>query len=128
VSRFIGKLVLEALPDGKTWKLQHPFAYQSDRYKRTVRAAEDFECDFASIPRLFWRAIGPPATGRYRRAAVIHDWMYCNHVQTLTRHAISRAEADGLFYEAMICDGVGWINAWLICKAVRLGGWVSWKE
>ena len=124
MSMFIGNLDLRVLEGGKLWRLLDDFCYQSDKYATKICAKKDFECDFASIPRIFWRLIGPPATGKYRRAAVIHDWLYRMHDQ----YGISRAKADGIFYEAMICDGTGHIRAWLIYRAVRACGWYPWNR
>ena len=124
MSRFIGELDLRVLIGGKLWKLLKDFGYQSDRYAMTITADKDFKCDFASIPRLFWRLIGPPATGKYRRAAIIHDWLYRLYGST----GVTRKKADGIFYEAMICDGTGHIRAWIIYRAVRAGGWRPWNR
>ena len=64
--------------------------------------------DGASIPRFFWRFIGSPFIGRYRRASVIHD-VHCN----LKCH--SSAQVHRVFYEMML-------KAWAMWLAVRLFG------
>ena len=69
----------------------------------------------ASIPRWIpglWNVLGSPYTGRYRRAAVIHDY-YC---ESKTRKA---ADTERVFREAMICDGVNAAKAWGMAKATR---------
>ena len=120
---FIGELILKALPDGRRWELRETFGFQSALTELVLRAPINFICDFASIPRLFWRLIGPPATGKYRRAAIIHDYLYrFGHLL-----GISRKQADAIFREAMRCDGVGRIKAGLIYQAVRLAGWAAYK-
>jgi len=55
--------------------------------------------DGASIPKLFWRIIGSPFVGQFRRASVIHD-VYCE--------SKSRPHKDvhQVFYEMMLCDNV----------------------
>lgn len=36
----------------------------------------EWDFDGASIPRLFWRLVGPPLRGTYRRGALLHDACY----------------------------------------------------
>ena len=67
--------------------------------------------DGASIPRFFWRVIGSPFVGRYRRATVIHD-VYC-----VTRSEPHEA-VHNMFLEAMLDDGVSGIKANLMFDAV----------
>lgn len=55
--------------------------------------------DGASIPRFFWRVIGSPFVGFYRRPSVIHD-VYC---VTRTR---PWQDVHRMFHEAMLADGV----------------------
>ena len=58
--------------------------------------------DGASIPRFFWRFIGSPFIGNYRRASVIHD-VYC---QIKVR---SSEDTHNVFRDMMEFDGVsGW--------------------
>ncbi len=71
--------------------------------------------DGASIPRFFWRFIGSPFVGHYRRASVVHD-VYC---VTKSR---PHKQVHKMFYEAMRVDGVGYIKAKVMYIAVRLGG------
>ena len=117
-------LDVRALKGGKRWALLQNFQYQSDKYKRTITAKTGFEFDFASIPRWLWRLLGSPATGLHRRGAVIHDWLY-KHGASI---GISQKEADGIFYEAMICSGVNAVKAWLMYRGVRMFGNSSYNE
>lgn len=86
-----------------------------------VRIPEGFTCDGASIPRLFWRVIGSPWTGRYTRAAVLHDFLY-------RRQFCGRKAADKAFLVAMQVEGVSWWKRRLIYYAVRWGGQPAWDE
>jgi len=77
-----------------------------------VRVPAGFRTDFASIPRLFWRVFNP--SGRWRRAAVIHDYLY-SHAAHCPRFL-----ADAIFRHVMWQDGVGWFSRCAIYYAVRL--------
>ena len=79
----------------------------------------------ASIPRLFWRLIGSPFTGLYRKAALFHDYFYQFHVDGCGG-AITRIEADRMFLEMMKFLGVARWRRNLIYFGVRVGGWASW--
>ena len=71
--------------------------------------------DGASIPRFLWPIVGGPFEGKYRSAAVIHDY-YCD-VRVRTWE-----EVDRMFYEAMISGGVDEVQAQTIYFAVRTFG------
>jgi len=81
---------------------------------------QGFIFDFASIPRLLWFILGSPATGKHRRAAFIHDWLYASQ-------KITREKADLIFLLIMKEDGVSFIKRRLIYSGVRVGGWVAWS-
>ena len=68
----------------------------------------------ASVP-WFFRRIFPAYIGKYRRATVVHD-VACGQRDRPSR------EVHQMFYEAMRCDGVGPIQAWLMWAAVRVFG------
>ena len=55
--------------------------------------------DGASIPKFFWRVIGSPFVGRYRRPSVIHD-VYCD------KKSEPYEAVHNMFLEAMECDHV----------------------
>ncbi|WOB06485.1 DUF1353 domain-containing protein [Piscinibacter gummiphilus] len=76
---------------------------------------ELFTTDGASIPRFLWSLIGSPFTGKYRLPAVAHDAAY----QVVGQ---PKADADRMFHEAMLEQGVGRVKAWAMYSAVRLFG------
>lgn len=81
-----------------------------------------FESDGASVPRFFWRVVFPPGDADALRAAILHDYIYREHPEGWTR-----GEADRLFRDVLIADGVpGW-RARLAYYAVRIFGWRSWR-
>jgi len=76
-----------------------------------------FVTDLASIPRLFWNIL--PPFGKYTEAAVVHDWVYRNHL-------FPRAICDAILLEAMQLCGVNWISRQIIYRNVRAFGWAAW--
>lgn len=96
-----------------------PFSFWSQVLNARVCVEAGFQTDYASTPRLLWQVL--PPTGRYTKAAVIHDWLY-------THQGVTRAEADAVFYEAMEHLGVHWLTRRVMWAGVRLGGWVPWRR
>ena len=71
--------------------------------------------DGASIPRFFWRFIGSPFVGRYRRPSVIHD-VYC---ESKSR---PHKQVHECFREMMLADGVPVPKARTMYYAIRAAG------
>lgn len=79
-----------------------------------------FVTDGASVPQVFWNILSP--FGDYFGSALIHDYLY-----SPANNWFTRAEADEIFLEAMTLAGVPWIRRRIIYRAVRLGGWRSFR-
>lgn len=92
--------------------LDHPFNYESPDKKLKVNIPQDFETDFASIPFLFWWFF--PPTGKWKRCAVVHDYLY-NTGET------TRKVADSVFWKERHLAPFRMSFIWL---AVRLFGWL----
>lgn len=105
--------------DEDTFILLHRLIYKNDKFEITVYKGFDF--DGASIPRIFWTLIGSPTTGRYTKPACLHDALYASKL-------FSRKMCDDLFLEAMKAENVGCIIRTLIYNAVRLGGFIAYKN
>ena len=71
--------------------------------------------DGASIPPFFWRFIGPPLTGDYRRSSVIHD-VLCQ------RKIPDSKKVHSLFCEMIEVDDVPLAKRTIMCKAVKWFG------
>jgi hypothetical protein len=84
-----------------------------------------FYTDGASVPRLFWNIFSP--FGSYFSAALVHDFLYSKDSTELF-HIWDRKEADLIFLQAMKDIGVSWLTRRTIYRAVRLGGWMSYKK
>jgi hypothetical protein len=122
-SSFLDDLVLECSNEGRSWTVKKAFRLNLPRQfslKRVV-VNEGFATDFASIPRLFWTIL--PPTGRYGKAAVIHDYLYRE-----VRYSITRKEADAIFLYAMRQKSVGRITFCIMWAAVRTFGFLAWKK
>lgn len=151
MARFVTALKVKELSEIRnggrgSWQLLSPLIYESDVAKMIITATRRFKTDFASIPRLpfvFW-VLGD----RYRKAAVIHDFLY-------TSHETTRRMADAVLFEACkviddenICHRevgeskikfifeylrvknllfFGWIRRSLMWTGVRLFGWSHWN-
>jgi hypothetical protein len=114
---FVGEVVTKWIANGdggRDMELVAEFEYV-DRDGGVWVAPIGAVVNGASIPRFFWRVVGSPYCGRYRRASVIHD-VYCV--------AKSRPAKDvhKMFYEACRADGVGRSASWVLWCAVRTFG------
>lgn len=113
-STFTSPAVLEVLDDWE-FKLLLPFEfYEGSREKPTAVhcVPAGFVTDLASVPHWLWSFLQP--TGRYTKAAILHDWLIRSD------SGVSRADADRIFYDAMMVLGVKPRLAWLMYRAVRI--------
>lgn len=91
-----------------------------------------FETDFASIPWGLYNLF--PPMGPWSRPAIVHDFLYWTRgscfldgrVYRTREAAYTRAEADGIFREAMEVVGVPAWRREVMYRAVRLGGGKGW--
>jgi Protein of unknown function (DUF1353) len=107
--RFKGEIVITFLSDGRNVRLEQPFAYVDPR-DREWSVPAGTTTDGASVPQFFWIAF-PPFTGKYRTAAVVHDY-YCQ-VRTHPWR-----DTHEVFYSAMRAAGVSEITAKSMYAAV----------
>ncbi len=118
---------LVQLKTGREWELIEDYTYE--RLAFTIRVPKGFVYDGASIPRVFWRFIGPPQAGKYAHASLLHDWLYVE--KSLSKIGIpveiTRKEADDIMLLVMKEDGVSWWRRNAIHRGVRLGGRRAWR-
>lgn len=105
--------LIRTLSDGKNWLLEEDYIYLLND-GRTLFIPAGFIFDFASIPRIAWRLF-PPATGKHRIPALIHDWLCASS-------NVSWNEAATIFLQVMKIAQVGYIKRNIIYLAVRLYG------
>ncbi len=96
------------------WQLTKVLIYET-LSGNLIIVPQGFISDGASIPRFFWRLIGSPWSGKYGRAAVVHDFMCFSKEFT-------RKQADIVFYESMKELGVPYWKRKIMYFAVRFGG------
>lgn len=97
LGQFEGDVVAKFMRDGRNMQLEKPFTYVDPTGKRWEVPAGAVT-DGASIPSVLWTCC-PPFTGKYRAAAVVHDY-YC---QTKSR---PWRDVHKVFYHAMLAGGV----------------------
>lgn len=78
-----------------------------------------FITDMASVPRFLWWLYSP--FGSYGNAAILHDWLYSSEL-------FSRKTCDQIFRHAMQVSGVNVIRRNIIYFAVRMFGWLVWRN
>lgn len=100
----------EWLDDGRHMQLKRPFGYVQESGREWPVPSEAV-IDGASIPKVFWSLIGGPFEGQYRNASVVHD--YYSDVQTRPWQ-----ETHRVFYDGMLCSGVGTARAKVMYYAV----------
>lgn len=119
VGRFEGEVVTRWDDDGRTMHLLHPLRY-IDSKNKSWDVPVDAVTDGASIPKPFWSLVGGPYSGRYRKAAVVHDH-FC-----MTRTESWEATHQ-MFHEAMLAAEVSEELALILYQAVLLHG-PRWDE
>lgn len=113
------------LYDGRHFQVMKEFDYcvGAKGSKEIIHVHKGFITDFASIPQIFWNIL--PPTGKYGKAAVVHDFLY----QTLGLGGkYSRKRCDEILLEAMVPLQVGWLTRRTIYTGVRLGGGWTWEK
>lgn len=111
---WVGEFKGEFLSDGRSVRLIEGLGFVDSKGGHW-QALPNSIVDGASIPRFFWRFIGGPFSGKYRRASVIHD-VYC------VSQACDSSEVHRVFWEMMRHDNVGRSKAFLMWLAVRFFG------
>lgn len=91
--------------------------YASPVYE--IKVPKGYETDFGSLPRITQGIFN--AVNDIAPATVIHDWAYSIEL-------FERNICDKVFYDALRANGVGYIRANILYRAVRLGGWTSWPH
>ncbi len=100
-------------------QLVERFRYLSTAHGE-IEVPAGFLSDGASVPRIFWGVLSP--FGDYFGAALIHDFLY-----SANNRQFDRATCDAIFLTAMKEAGVPWLRRRTIYRAVRLGGWASFR-
>lgn len=116
---FESDLELRHVPGKDRWTLALPLIYRAQD-GRLVNVPAGYRSDLASVPRIAWRIV-PRDHKAARRPAVVHDYIY-----TDLTHRFTKAEADKIFHQALLEEGMNRALAWLMWCAVRIGGRGNW--
>jgi hypothetical protein len=121
MSSFTTPIRVEALPDGRRWKLLERFVYDVGELGGgdSIEVPAGFITDMGSVPRLIWNLIDP--WGKPAKAFIIHDWLYSTQER-------SRLVSDAILLEGMGVLGVNRMKRLAIYSGVRIGGWLPWKK
>ncbi|CAB4182517.1 Campylobacter phage CGC-2007, Cje0229 [uncultured Caudovirales phage] len=113
---FTTPLDLRANTAPNEWVLLRSLVWHGDR---RIEVPAGFITDLASIPRVFRNVLN--VNGASRRAAVLHDWLYCSQPFT-------RREADRMLKAALLAEGEHPIVAQVYYLGVRIGGSRPWNN
>lgn len=103
------------------WEIAEEFRYyvgylNSEEY---IDVPKGFQTDFASIPRALWSFF--PPTGKYVKAAVIHDYLIANEGK-VNYNSYTKKRVDQIFLEAMGVLGVSKTVRYMMYYSVRVFG------
>ena len=118
---FENELDLRSLPEKDAWRVLAPLFYRI-KGDRLIVVPVGYETDLASVPRIAWRIV-PRDQAEARRPAVVHDYIYTHLTKSFTKK-----EADQVFYDALLEEGLSTPLAWLMWCAVRIGGRGNWSK
>jgi Protein of unknown function (DUF1353) len=113
---FVTKLILSDFNPNE-WVLESALVWH-DRVKR-IEVPRGFITDLASIPRGLRAVLN--VNGRSRKAAVLHDYLYCEH-------KLNRSKCDALFLSALVAEGMNSALARTYWLGVRAGGWLYYNK
>ena len=120
---FLTELKVKDLGDGTRWQLTAPLIAKDAVCTYVVPTG--FVTDFASLPGwMFWRA----KSGKWNRAAVLHDSAYSHELMMQPTRVLTRADADRLFLDGMEACGVNTVTRHVFYWAVRIAGGGGWDD
>jgi hypothetical protein len=123
MNKFTSDLIVKSYNETK-WQLTEEFYFYFEEHGKRINVVvpKGFITDFASVPRILWSIL--PPTGRYTKAAVLHDYLYSNSSKLET----NRKQCDKMFLKGMEVLGVKrWVRN-TIYRAVRIFGNKYYKK
>ena len=119
--KFLTELEAKLKDNDRVWVITAPLVYESD-IVGPVAVPAGFETDFASVPRVpfIYEMFGD----RAHREAVLHDYLYRIDAKT----SASYAQANSVFYEAMMLRGKKFVIRHGMYWGVVLGGWTAFHK
>lgn len=101
--------------------------YDNQKFKQYhFKIRENYCFDGATIPRFFWRLIGPNTDNEFLIAALVHDVLCINH----NFIDYDRELSSKVFKALLIASGVSEIKANIMYHAVNTYQkyWVNWND
>lgn len=99
-SKFLSKLIVENLIDGRFVKLHKPFRYFSKILNQEIEIPTEFICDFESVPMF---------KASSKRGGTIHDY-FCRKDSV---PVVTKQKAASLYLEAQKCRDMALHKGWL---------------
>jgi hypothetical protein len=116
----IPSTAIKPFADYRTYVLVQDVAYSVGSSNITITVPAGFVTDLASIPQAFW-SLGLSPTGRYSKAAIVHDYLYWTQLCT-------RRQADNILLIAMKESLVPAVTRDTIFQGVRAAGSSAWSD
>jgi hypothetical protein len=113
---------------GKMWELVDDWHVKVGVDEFIIGAG--FRFDLASIPRILWVVPGFAPFELSTAAPLLHDFIYKykGWPEAGKGYRITRRTADRYFRIIMAEEGVGRVRRLLAWLAVRVGGYLSWRQ
>jgi len=99
--------------------LINDFYYKDDNVDIIIPAGS--VNDGATIPRILWTTTGSPFLPEFRKASIIHDYLYKTGLY-------SKKIADKTFHKLLRQNDVSKFTAYKMYLAVKFGGIFPWKK
>lgn len=125
MSSFTTPLDARFSDNGTRFTLLAPFVYEvgSEGSGEAITVPVGFETDLASVPK--WARPLFPITGKYTKAAVLHDWLWNQKGRIalpgckVLFSKYTQRRTNEIFLEAMEVLGVPWLTRTLFYRAVE---------
>ena len=105
-----------------TWSKAIHFQFKIDGTYYNIEIPPNYEFDLSSVPRVFWTLLAPFELGDI--APIVHDWIY----KDAPEGAFTRKQADQIYYQLMLSEGIPKPRAKIAYIALRIGGWSQWRS
>lgn len=115
---FLQEYILNGWSVSGEWVVERDLLYFS-KAGDWYMVPKGFITDLASIPKALRGLI--EVNGKHRKAAVLHDYLYCSQI-------LAREDADALFLEAMELLGVSTVLRNAMWLGVRSFGGLYWNK
>lgn len=113
------KIQLIQSKSGYKFRTLETIVYNLNAIKYTI--PKGYISDGMSVPRLLWRLLEAPISGKTARSSVKHDYGYEKQYAT-------RKEVDRQYLADLIMEGLAVHRAVLVYYGLRLFGWIAWKK